>query len=293
MKHILMVDDNTTNLKSAAEVLQPFYHLSMAKSGKQALNFLKKNRPDLILMDIFMPEMDGYEAVEQIKLNPKTANIPVIFLTADNEHESEVRGIQMGALDFITKPFEAQAMLGRIEKVLQMEDMRKSILLGNKRDILTDLWKNDYLSQEINKRLKFTDRNAVMMYINIDGFKDFRKINGYSNADGVVMSIANVLKNQSTPDSMLGRSDDGGFLVYMPYDLSDEEILSFCEELKNYVTTKANEASAGGVKLTVSLSGVRAPVNGSDFDTLYSKLRMAMYYLRCTGGDDIHFYVEE
>ena len=293
MKHILMVDDNTTNLKSAAEVLQPFYHLSMAKSGKQALNFLKKNRPDLILMDIFMPEMDGYETVEQIKLNPKTANIPVIFLTADNEHDSEVRGIKMGALDFITKPFDAQAMLGRIEKVLQMEDMRKSILLGNKRDILTDLWKNEYLSQEINKRLKFTDKDAVMMYISIDGFREFRKINGYSNADGVVMSIANVLKNQATPDSMLGRNDDGGFLVYMPYDLSDGEILSFCEELKNDVTVKANDASAGGMKLTVSLSGVRAPGNGSDFDTLYSKLKMAMYHLRRIGGDDIHFYVEE
>ena len=293
MKHILMVDDNTTNLKSAAEVLQPFYHLSMAKSGKQALNFLKKNRPDLILMDIFMPEMDGYETVEQIKLNPKTANIPVIFLTADNEHDSEVKGIQMGALDFITKPFEAQSMLGRIEKVLQMEDMRKSILLGNKRDILTDLWKNDYLSQEINKRLKFSDKNAVMMYISIDGFKEFKKLNGYSNADGVVMSIANVLKNKKVPDSMLGRTDDGGFLVYMPFELSDEEILSFCEELKNDVTVKANEASAGGMRLTVSLSGVKAPWNGTDFETLYSKLKMAMYHLRQTGGDDIHFFVEE
>lgn len=128
MKHILMVDDSTTNLKSAAEVLQPYYQLSMAKSGRQAMQFLKKSIPDLILLDLMMPEMDGYSVMEQIKLNPLTAGIPIIFLTADSEQASERKGLQMGAMDFITKPFKAEAMLGRIEKVLQMEDMRKNLL---------------------------------------------------------------------------------------------------------------------------------------------------------------------
>ena len=135
MKHILMVDDNTTNLKVAASVLSPYYKLSMAKSGKQALGFLKKSKPDLILLDIKMPEMDGYQTMEEIKLNPDTADIPVIFLTADTEHESEMKGIRMGALDFITKPFEESVMLGRIEKVLMMEDVRKNLIDNNSDDI--------------------------------------------------------------------------------------------------------------------------------------------------------------
>lgn len=128
MKHILMVDDAATNLRMAAEVLQPYYRLSMAKSGKQALKFLEKNIPDLILLDIKMPEMDGYQVLERIRLNPKTAAVPIIFLTADTETESEIRGIQMGAIDFITKPFAEDVMLARIEKVLQMEDMKKNLL---------------------------------------------------------------------------------------------------------------------------------------------------------------------
>lgn len=128
MKHILMVDDVATNLKIAAEVLEPYYKLSMAKSGKQALRFLEKNVPDLILLDIMMPEMDGYQTMEEIKLDPKTANIPIIFLTADKEHESEVKGIKMGAMDFITKPFDAEVMLGRIQQVLHMDEMRKNLL---------------------------------------------------------------------------------------------------------------------------------------------------------------------
>ena len=130
MKHILMVDDNTTNLKMAASVLAPFYELSMAKSGKQALTFLKKNKPDLILLDLLMPEMDGYETMERIKLDPETSDIPIIFLTADKETESEKRGLSEGAVDYITKPFNKDAMLGRIEQVLRMEDMRK--MLGQK-----------------------------------------------------------------------------------------------------------------------------------------------------------------
>ena len=127
MRHILIVDDNTTNLKTAASVLESEYTLSMAKSGKQALNFLKKNKPDLILLDILMPDMDGYETMEKIKLNPETSSIPIIFLTADTEPGSEARGLSNGAVDYITKPFNKEAMLGRIEHVLLMDDMRRNL----------------------------------------------------------------------------------------------------------------------------------------------------------------------
>lgn len=128
MKQILIVDDNTTNLKSAAEVLQPHFQLSMAKSGKQALKFLEKTKPDLILLDIMMPDLDGYETLEEIKRNPENAEIPIIFLTADKEYGSEIRGIKMGAMDYITKPFQAEVMLARVQQVLHMEDMRKNIM---------------------------------------------------------------------------------------------------------------------------------------------------------------------
>ena len=126
-KHILIVDDVTTNLKLAAEVLQGNYKLSMAKSGAQALQFLQKAKPDLILLDIRMPEMDGYQTLDLIKSNPDTANIPVVFLTVDDQRESEIKGLKMGAMDFITKPFEPGIMLSRIDKILQIEELRKNL----------------------------------------------------------------------------------------------------------------------------------------------------------------------
>lgn len=179
MKHILMVDDNTTNLKSAAEVLQPYYQLSMAKSGKQALQFLKKNTPDLILLDLMMPEMDGYAVMEQIKLNPLTAGIPIIFLTADVEQASERKGLQMGAMDFITKPFKADAMLGRIEKVLQMEDMRKNLLDGTAEGAFTAVSPDmaeaprKYTQEEVRAAVHKIDHTLLKAYA---AWEDIRKL---------------------------------------------------------------------------------------------------------------------
>ena len=138
-KHILIVDDVTTNLKLAAEVLQEHYKLSMAKSGQQAIQFLEKAKPDLILLDIRMPEMDGYQTLERIKANPNTANIPVVFLTVDDQRESEIKGLKMGAMDFILKPFEPEVMLSRIEKILQIEDLRKNLSISARKDVLTGL----------------------------------------------------------------------------------------------------------------------------------------------------------
>lgn len=181
MKHILMVDDNTTNLKSAAEVLQPYYQLSMAKSGKQALQFLKKNTPDLILLDLMMPEMDGYSVMEQIKLNPLTAGIPIIFLTADAEQASERRGLQMGAMDFITKPFKPEVMLGRIEKILQMEDMRKNLLGASGEEPLTESLSDaveadrNYTQEEVWVAVRKVDHTLLKAYAT---WEDIRKLCG-------------------------------------------------------------------------------------------------------------------
>lgn len=122
MKHILLVDDVSTNLKCEGLILKNKYKVTMVKSGRKALDCLKTVIPDLILLDIRMQEMDGYEVMEHMKENPETANIPVIFLTADAEEDSEERGIALGAVDFIRKPFEPQVLLDRIEAIWKTEE---------------------------------------------------------------------------------------------------------------------------------------------------------------------------
>ena len=122
MKHILLVDDVSTNLKCVDLILKNKYKLTMAKSGSEALNCLNSAIPDLVLLDIYMQDMDGYEVMQRMKDNPRTADIPVILLTADAGEDSEKRGIALGAVDFIRKPFEPQMLLERIEAVWKREE---------------------------------------------------------------------------------------------------------------------------------------------------------------------------
>ena len=121
-KHILLVDDVATNLKCEELILRNQYQVTMVKSGREALECLQTGIPDLVLLDIRMHEMDGYEVLQHMKKDPKTAAVPVILLTADTEQESEERGIALGAIDFIRKPIEPQLLLERVEAVWKTEE---------------------------------------------------------------------------------------------------------------------------------------------------------------------------
>lgn len=121
MKHVLLVDDVSTNLKYVCLILKDKYKVTTVRSGKEALAFLKSETPDLILLDICMQEMDGYEVMRQLKKTPETAEIPVIILTADAEEDSRERGLALGAVDFIRKPVEPQVLLNRVGAIWKTE----------------------------------------------------------------------------------------------------------------------------------------------------------------------------
>ncbi len=123
MKHILVVDDSTTNLKFVESILKDKYKLVLAKSGERALRYLEKNTVDLVLLDLMMPEMDGFETFERIKQLELNKNTPVVYLTADVDVESEIKGLKMGAKDFIRKPFVPEVMLKRISHIMQLEEL--------------------------------------------------------------------------------------------------------------------------------------------------------------------------
>jgi putative two-component system response regulator len=115
MKKILIVDDNLASLKQIGAQLGESYDISLAKSGEMALQICKQEKPDLILLDIEMPEMDGFETIKRLRMNRYLGSIPVIFLTGNHDTETEVRGLQSGARDFITKPVEKNILIHRIE----------------------------------------------------------------------------------------------------------------------------------------------------------------------------------
>lgn len=159
-KKIILVDDNIVNLSVGRDALSMTYDILTVPSGEKLLVLLGKVIPDLILLDIEMPGMSGYGTIKHIKSNPETANIPVIFLTAKSDVTSELEGLSLGAIDYISKPFSPPLLLKRIEVHLLVEEQKN--LLEKQRNELQNY--NDNLEEMVRKK---TDtilelQNAVM-----------------------------------------------------------------------------------------------------------------------------------
>ncbi len=136
--NILIVDDASKNIQVVANILkQEGYQMAFARNGKTALSRAETMPFDLILLDIMMPEMDGYEACERLKKNPETKDIPVIFLTAKTDKESVLKGFGLGAVDYVTKPFNAAELLARVKTHLELKLAKED--LRNSRDQLQEL----------------------------------------------------------------------------------------------------------------------------------------------------------
>ncbi len=125
---ILIVDDTPANLGVLSETLSFVgYDVVIATSGERSLKQLERKSPELILLDITMPDMDGFEVYQKIKTNPNTCNIPIIFITALTDTESKIRGFELGAVDYITKPFQEQEVLARVKTHLQLRRLTQNL----------------------------------------------------------------------------------------------------------------------------------------------------------------------
>lgn len=126
-QHIVVVDDEPVNLDIAENALTRVYKLTKLISGEQLLRFLTRIKPDMILLDIYMSNMDGFETLAAIRNNPETQNIPVIFLTSHNDPDCERRGFRLGAKDFIKKPFDNEIMLARVKSQMELHIYRTQL----------------------------------------------------------------------------------------------------------------------------------------------------------------------
>ena len=150
---ILVVDDEPTNLKLLKQVLSDSYRLIFAKSGEQAISVAKSRRPDLILLDVMMPQMNGFEVCEQLKKHQQTRTIPVIFVTAMQEDIDETRGFAIGAVDYITKPISPAVVKARIATHLSL--VQAELLREAQVEVIQRLsWAAEYRDVETGQHIK-------------------------------------------------------------------------------------------------------------------------------------------
>lgn len=222
---ILVVDDDTSNLRMASRILSAEkMRVSCLKSGEDAVKFLHENRPDLILLDIHMPGMDGFDTIAALKESKVTADIPVIFLTADDDSTAETRGLEAGAMDFIKKPFVPEVLLLRVRHTIDLVRLQ------------TDLSREvEKKTQEVTEQHEKLERISMQIVKTLSGAIDAKDTytNGHSTRvaeySREIARHAGFSKAVQNDIYMMGLLHDVGkigvpdAIINKPAKLSDEE----------------------------------------------------------------------
>ncbi len=164
---VLIVDDQPVNIHALAKLIRDDYHILAATIGSKALEIaFGDNAPDLILLDIMMPEMDGYEVCRRLKANPKTVDIPVIFVTGKTSMDDEAYGLKLGAVDYISKPYQVPIIRARVRNQIELLQARKTAQIAHKK-LSLELEAMDQLQQRIlpTREFRFHSLSAQGIYI--------------------------------------------------------------------------------------------------------------------------------
>ena len=234
-KRILIADAGILSLATLIGTLKDNYHVVVAKDSLEIFKQLKKSSIDMILLDTTFSGIDGFEICKKLKANKQTKEIPVIFITAQNSVADEEKGFEVGAVDYITKPFNAPTVTARIKNqlknrdaILELERLHQLALDANPN---TGLPGNNSILNEIQRVV--TEKEAVcVIYADLDYFKVYNDTYGFARGDDVIIFTANVirvaLKITGCADSFLGHIGGDDFVIVAPSNKSTaiaEEII--------------------------------------------------------------------
>lgn len=218
---VLVVDDNPQNLQVVGNLLNPLgFHLQFVVGGERVVDVASAEKPDLILLDIHMPKIDGFEVCRRLQGRPETREIPVIFLTAAyKDEESIVKGFEAGAVDYVTKPFFREELVARIRTHLQLKRYKEHLLELSITEPLTGLFNRRRMNERLTEEWTRVQRNGSCFAVvlgDVDRFKSFNDTYGHTCGDLVLKGIAKVLQDSIRGQDMVGRWGGEEFLVMLP-----------------------------------------------------------------------------
>lgn len=218
---ILIVDDSPINIKALGEPLKDLYKIRIATNGEKALEIAKSsNPPDLILLDIIMPSKNGYEVCKELKTDSATKNIPVIFITAMDEEKDETKGLELGAVDYITKPFSLPIVIARLKTHLELKHHRDILENLSSIDGLTGLPNRRRLDETLQLEWKRAVRESIpisLVMVDIDHFKLYNDNLGHLAGDDCLKQVAQILTASThRPIDFASRFGGEEFLLILP-----------------------------------------------------------------------------
>ncbi|MDM8536768.1 diguanylate cyclase [Desulfobacterales bacterium HSG17] len=235
---VLIVDDNPKNLQVLASILRTNeYKVAMVKDGVKAIKFIMSRKPDLILLDIMMPDLDGFEVCQKLKQDQSTKDIPIIFISALVETEDKVKGFGAGGVDYITKPFQQEEVLARVQTHLELRNAYKKlkkaykdIEIAAKTDSMTNLSNRRDIIEKIKYEKKKSQRSGKpfsLVLSDIDDFKIFNDKYGHDCGDFILTTVADIIRAGIRKQDTAARWGGEEFLILLPEtDIHGGEIVA-------------------------------------------------------------------
>ena len=291
---LLVVDDQPINIQSIYEIFQNDHDVFMATTGQEALTFCHKTQPDLILLDVLMPGMNGHEVCQQLKSDPLTANIPVIFITAKDSAADESQCLNEGAVDFITKPVNPAVIRARVRTHLTLKfqsDLLRSMALI---DGLTGVANRRHFDETLDKEWRRCVRagHAIsLIMIDVDFFKRYNDHYGHQSGDECLAAIGLLLKSCfSRPHDLVARYGGEEFACLLPETALDGAIIK-AAEVKAAVDALEirHELSDVAAFVTISLGVASiAPARGDTPHQLVAMADKLLFSAKHAGRAQIH-----
>ncbi len=219
-RKILVIDDSMTNLMLLKAHLSNMGLVPLlASNAIEGINIAIEQKPDVILLDVMMPEIDGFETCRRLKADTRTSSIPVIFVSAKDQSEDKISGLKMGAIDYVTKPFNKGELQARIGIVLQMMDLQEKLILLANTDELTKLANRRHFFEILERELmqaKIRGGSVAVMMFDVDHFKKFNDTYGHLAGDKILKQVGKLLKENIYPMDMAARYGGEEFVIMMP-----------------------------------------------------------------------------
>lgn len=217
---ILLVDDAPTNIQMLNETLKDDYRLFFATSGKEALRLANESPPDLIILDVIMPDMDGYEVCRALKDNVLLQDIPIIFITSMRQQQDEVVGLELGAVDYITKPFNPAIVRLRVRNQIELKRQRDLLSRLSNLDGLTGVPNRRAFNTNLDREWRRCQRShkpLSLIMIDIDHFKSFNDTYGHLAGDDCLKTVStNLQQVLERPGDLLARYGGEEFIALLP-----------------------------------------------------------------------------
>jgi diguanylate cyclase (GGDEF)-like protein len=302
--NILIVDDVEDNLEILGDLLTfDGYHVQTAQSGEGALTLVQESRPDLILLDILMPGMDGFEVCNRLKADENTKDIPVIFVSSMTDIDSKVQGFKVGGIDYINKPFQHAEILVRVNTHVTMLRMRKHLEEQNAE--LERLANTDYLTDLYNRRRFFNTAEVEfaeavrsghpisITLIDLDHFKRVNDTHGHLVGDHVLVHIAHLIRSNCRKSDVAARYGGEEFAILHP-SLDRQNAFQVAERIRKEVEANPflHEKDEIGMTLSAGVVDTRICKDCPRVDDILLRADVALYQAKDGGRNQVVVFDE-